>query len=167
MQIYPVNIEQRDIESSPLLQQIHFSLLRPYLVAGMGEPWIDKMSDTHAALKRCGIAAILTLTEDDPYGEMHIKAGFQQRHEPINDGESPTLDGLVRSVAFINDCLHRGEGVAVHCLEGRGRTGTVLCAWLAATEQLNGESAIHRLRRLRPFTALSPAQKLFLLDYLE
>ncbi len=60
---------------SPILQQIHFSLLASYKVAGMGEPWLNKLEETHVALAECGIGAILTLTEDNLYGDRHLAAG--------------------------------------------------------------------------------------------
>jgi len=160
-----MNGKSDDLDSLEL-QQIHFGFLVPYPVAGMGEPWIAKMAQTHADLKRCGIGAILTLTEDNLYGDHHIQAGFRLHHEPMDDGEAPTIVALERSVDFINTVLKDGVGVTVHCLEGRGRTGTVLGAWLAGREQLDGKAAITRLRSLRPFTALSISQKAFLMDYL-
>lgn len=150
----------------PLLRKIHFGFLPPYRVAGMGEPWLETMPRAHADLKAQGIGAILALTEDNLYGGHHLQAGFRLHHEPMDDGEAPAVVALERAVAFIDLALEKGEGVAVHCLEGRGRTGTVLGAWLAARENLTGEEAIMRLRSLRPFTALSLNQKAFLLDYL-
>jgi len=125
-----------------------------------------KMSETHALLKDSGIGAILTLTEDNLYGSHHLAAGFVLRHEPVDDGEPPTAQALERSVAFIEDSLIAARGVAVHCLEGRGRTGTILCAWLAFREHLNADGAIARVRQLRPYTALSMSQKEFLKNYL-
>jgi len=151
---------------APVLQEIHFGLLGTYNVAGMGEPWIEKMAETHNELRRVGIGAILTLTEDNPYADQHERAGFRICHEPIEDGEAPSVMVLESAVAFIEKNLSVSTGVAVHCLEGRGRTGTVLGAWLAVREGLSGEAAILRLRKLRPFTALSASQKAFLLDYL-
>ncbi len=163
--LQPVNKENNSVDS-PILRQIHFDFLSPYPVAGMGEPWITKMSATHALLKACGIGAILTLTEDNLYGSHHLEAGFVLRHEPVDDGEPPTAQALERSVVFIEGSLMAGRGVAVHCLEGRGRTGTILCAWLAFREHLTADGAISRVRHLRPYTALSVSQKEFLKNYL-
>ena len=150
----------------PLLDQILFGLLEPYPVAGMGEPWKSKIRETLAALREKGIGAVLTLTEEDYLGLEYASTGFLHLHAPIDDYEAPGRNTLMQAVDFIDQCLDRGEGVAVHCLEGRGRTGTVLAAWLARKENLDGEAAIRRVRSLRPVTALSPAQKQFLLDYL-
>lgn len=158
--------DNKQSQISPVLWEIHFGFLLPYRVAGMGEPWLAKMPQTHADLKENGIGAILTLTEDNIYGDHHSRAGFRIRHEPMDDGEAPAVDALERAVAFIDLALDNGGGIAVHCLEGRGRTGVVLGAWLAAKENLGGKDAINRLRLMRPYTALSPSQKAFLMDYL-
>ena len=51
-------------------------MLSPYRVAGMGEPWSMHLHRTHQLLCQQGIGAILTLTEDDLYGERNRQAGF-------------------------------------------------------------------------------------------
>ncbi len=132
----------------------------------MGEPWLSKLEETHVALKECGIGAILTLTEDNLYGDQHLAAGFRLWHEPIDDGEAPSMNAMTRALAFINKARNGDLGVAVHCLEGRGRAGTVLCAWLALKENLGTDQAITRVRALRPYTALSTNQKIFLQEYI-
>ena len=57
-------------------------------------------------------------------------------------------------------------GVAVHCLEGRGRTGTVLCAWLALKESLGPGEAIDKIHDIREHTVLTGSQRNFLYHYL-
>lgn len=151
---------------SPLAEELHFGFLGPYRVAGMGEPWLAKMETTHRFLRGQGIGAVVTLTEDDLYGHLHRAARFLHLHVPVDDGEPPDPDGTGRILRFIDACLERDTGVAVHCLEGRGRTGTVLCAWLGVRESLGSEDAIRRIRDLRPCTALAPSQQGFLHRYL-
>lgn len=150
----------------PLLQEIRFGFLYTYRVAGMSEPWPMKMDPTLALLKEQGIGAILTLTEDNLYGERYKAAGFVNAHEPIEDCEPPTREGMDRAIGFINTCLAEGCGVAVHCLEGRGRTGTVLGAWLGLQESLTPEDSIRRIHDLREHTILTPTQRSFLERYL-
>jgi len=150
-----------------LAQDLRFGFLGPYRVAGMGEPWAERMGATHRFLREQGIGAILTLTEDDLYGARHRAAGFRHLHEPVEDTEPPGPEGLRRALAFVDGCLALGTGVAVHCMEGRGRTGTVLCAWVAARESLGPEEAVRRIHGLRPCTVLSPAQRAFLFRVLE
>lgn len=148
------------------LKEIRFDFLYPYKVAGMGEPWHMKIERTQQLLAARGIGAILTLTEEDLYGKQHIKAGFLHHHEPIDDCEPPTTEGMDRAIDFIDSGLEQGHSVAVHCLEGRGRTGTVLCAWIGLQESLNPQKAIERIHELRYHTILTPSQRLFLCSYL-
>jgi atypical dual specificity phosphatase len=149
-----------------ILDEIRFAYLHSYRVAGMSEPWSMKMERTLTLLKDQGIGAILTLTEDNLYGTDYRAAGFLHHHEPIEDCEPPSTDGMDRALAFINDCLEEGHGVAVHCLEGRGRTGTVLGAWLGLRETLSPQDAIRRVYDLRERTIITPSQRAFLHRYL-
>ena len=151
----------------PLLDEIRFGFLNPYKVAGMAEPWFEKLDRTLELLKALGIGSILTLTEDDLYGKHYAAAGFLHHHEPINDCEAPSKKGMDRAISFINSSLKKGHGVAVHCLEGRGRTGTVLCAWLALKEFHNAEDAIKRIYELREYTVITDAQRDFLKRYIK
>jgi atypical dual specificity phosphatase len=152
--------------SDEIIKELRFGVLDGYPVAGMGEPWASKLPETHALLLKNAIHAVLTLTEDDLYGKHHIEAGFLHLHIPIEDCEPPTVDDMDRAVAFIDECMDQGRGVAVHCLEGRGRTGTVLAAWLGKKEALNCSDAINRIHTLRHHTVLTPSQREFLGIYL-
>jgi len=149
-----------------VLTELRFGFLHPYPVAGMGEPWSTKIEQTQKLLKSQGIGAILTLTEDDLYGGQHREAGFLHHHEPIDDCEPPTIEGMNRAIRFINVSVDGGIGVAVHCIEGRGRTGTVLAGWLGVKESLNSQDAINRINELRHHTVLTPIQREFIHLYL-
>ncbi len=149
-----------------ILNEIRFGFLHTYRVAGMAEPWSMKIEHTLQLLKGQGISAILTLTEDDLYGKKYQEAGFLHLHEPIEDCEPPIAEGMDRAVVFINSCIKKGLGVAVHCFEGRGRTGTVLCAWLGLKESLGPGEAIKRIHNLRECTVLTETQRSFLHQYL-
>lgn len=149
-----------------LLREIRFGFLHPYRVAGMGEPWHARMARTQHLLASQGIGSILTLTEDDLYGQLHTAAGFRHHHEPVDDCEPPTKESMDRAIRFIDAGLRQDHGVAVHCLEGRGRTGIVLCAWIGLTESLTAAEAMERIHALRYHTVLTPSQRSFLTSYL-
>ncbi len=149
------------------LLDINFGFLGDYPVAGMAEPWISKMTVTLDQLHQKGIRAILTLTEDDTYGDYYRRARLAHHHEPMDDGEPAPLNALERTVDFINTCIANNQPVAAHCLEGRGRTGMVLAAWLGISENIGGPEAIRRTRQLRPTTVLTKAQQACVCEFLE
>ena len=152
---------------SSILRKLNFGFVGKYMVAGMGEPWVRYLDETHALLKSLSIRAIVILTEDNLYGAHHLRAGFETLHEPIDDCHPPSLEGMVRVSTFIDTALSNNVGVVVHCLEGRGRTGVILGGWLGKREQLSAVETIRRIRQLRPVTALTRDQKSFLHKYLE
>ena len=154
-------------EKSDILTELRFGYIGNHPVAGMGEPWSSKLEETHRLLKQSGIGAILCLTEDDLYGRQHETAGFRFLHIPIDDTFPPTTDGMDLAIGFINQCIENRIGVAAHCFEGRGRTGTILCGWLGLRESLNSNDAINRIRHLRHHTVLTPSQRQFLAYYLD
>ena len=149
-----------------ILSEINFGYIGDYPVAGMGEPWSMKIGETQDILKKHGIGAILTLTEEDMYGPKHMTAGFKTCHVPIDDCEAPTMKAMENAIEFIDVSVETGLKVAVHCFEGRGRTGTVLCGWVGLKESLTGEKAIKRIYELRPCSVITPPQRKFLCEFL-
>ena len=67
-------------------------------------------------------------------------------------------------LARMSVMLRRGEVLAVHCLAGLGRTGTVLAAWLIR-EGLSAEEALRRLRLIDHQYVQSQAQEMLLHEY--
>ena len=67
-------------------------------------------------------------------------------------------------LARMSVALRRGEVLAVHCLAGLGRTGTVLAAWLVR-EGLTAGEALRRVRLIDAQYVQSEAQEALLYQF--
>lgn len=102
-----------------------------------------------AELRERGIGAVLTLTEDGLPAEALARHGLEALHVPVRDMTAPEPEELARALGFIDVQRALGRAVAVHCLMGQGRTGTILAAYLVR----NGappDEAIARVRAACP-----------------
>ncbi|NWR53705.1 DUS23 phosphatase, partial [Regulus satrapa] len=57
---------------------------------------------------------------------------------------------ILSFLQIVEEANGRGEAVAVHCMLGHGRTGTLLACYLCKERHLAGSDAIQEIRRLRP-----------------
>lgn len=81
-------------------------------------------------LRGHGIGALLTLTETPLTTGALERHGLRGLHLPVDDFHAPTTGQMLEALAFIDEARADGVAVAVHCLAGMGRTGTVLAAYL-------------------------------------
>lgn len=110
-----------------------------------------------AWLRDRGIRALLTLTESPLPAEALVAHDLASLHLPVPDLYPPTPEQLVRALAFIDAQRLQARAVAVHCLVGQGRTGTVLAAYLIrAGATVDG--ALADLRAVCPGAVENPAQ---------
>jgi atypical dual specificity phosphatase len=133
----------------------NFSWIVTGRVGGMARPRPDDL----AWLRAQGVTAILSLTERLP--EL---PGFVVHHVPVVDMTSPTLDQLHEAVGFIRGVVASGGAVVTHCTAGRGRTGTILAAYLVG-EGFAVDEALRHVRALRPGSVETPEQEEILAAY--
>ena len=102
-----------------------------------------------AELRERGIGAVLTLTEEALPEEALARYELEALHVPVRDMTAPEPEELERALGFIDVQRALGRAVAVHCLMGQGRTGTVLAAYLVRNGATPDE-AITRVRSACP-----------------
>ncbi len=114
---------------------------------GLGAP--TPLDDDLVWLRDRGIRAVLSLTETPLDAAAFARYDLAGLHLPVDDLHAPTPAQLHYALAFIDQQHARDRAVAIHCLMGQGRTGTVL----AAHRIRGGSTTDAALRELR---ALSP-----------
>jgi atypical dual specificity phosphatase len=117
-------------------------------------------------LRRAGIGAVLSLTEEALPADILAREQTEYLHLPVPDLAAPTPDQLRSALDFIDLSRSQGRGVAVHCLMGQGRTGTILAAYLIRSG-VRVDEAIARLRTICPGALSSPPQERALADFYE
>lgn len=142
-----------------------FAWLVPGRLAGAQQPGIVQAMDVDLqALRRCGVTVLITLTEKDLPQALLQQHGLRNLHLPVYDQEPPTVAQIQMLLARMSAMLRAGEVLAVHCLAGLGRTGTVLAAWLVR-EGLTAEEALRRVRLIEARYVQSQAQEQLLHAY--
>ncbi|XP_037267805.1 dual specificity protein phosphatase 23 isoform X1 [Falco rusticolus] len=68
----------------------------------------------------------------------------------VPDFSPPTPRQIQSFLQLVEEANACGEAVAVHCMLGHGRTGTMLACYLVKAQKMNGSDAIREIRRLRP-----------------
>ena len=122
----------------------NFGWLVESKLAGCGRPETEAEL---SALKAIGIKVIVSLTGTPLPPDPVSTYGFEFLHSPISGVPSPLQ--LSEIIDFVDAQNAESKPVLVHCGEGKGRTGTVLAAYLVS-KSLASDNAIRRVRDLRP-----------------
>ncbi|MEM3947521.1 MAG: dual specificity protein phosphatase family protein, partial [Metallosphaera sp.] len=85
--------------------------------------------------------------------------GLNFLHVPIPDGQPPSMGDLDKIMNWLKD----GTNV-VHCVAGKGRTGTVLAAYLIMNEGLSPDQAVDEVRRYQSGAIATMQQLIFLYE---
>jgi len=81
-------------------------------------------------------------------------------HMRVEDYGAPSLKELDNTIDYIKGHIDKKNPVMVHCAAGKGRTGTVLAAYLLKEQKnLHACEAISNIRKLRPGSVQSETQR--------
>jgi atypical dual specificity phosphatase len=122
----------------------NFSWLEKSKVAACGRP---ETETELIAAKEQGIRAIVSLTGTPLNPEVVNRLGFEYMHSHISG--APSIEQLDAIIGFIDQKNAESKPVLVHCGEGKGRTGTVLAAYLVS-HGYTADEAIRIVRAKRP-----------------
>lgn len=115
------------------------------------------------ALEREGITAVVNLrTEFDDAA--HGLAFPHYCYLPTVDDDSPSSEHFQRGVDFIQAQIATGGKVYIHCKAGVGRAPTLAAAYLVAQGD-SLDTAIARIKQVRPFITITPPQMAALQTY--
>ncbi len=100
-------------------------------------------------LAELGITTIVALFETPPDTSAAMRRGLRYIHLPYEDMTPPSPELIREFVGLMEGAFASGEKVAVHCMAGLGRTGTLIACYLVHTGSGPAE-AIEYVRGRRP-----------------
>jgi atypical dual specificity phosphatase len=86
-------------------------------------------------------------------------------HLRVEDYGAPSIEEIDNTVDYIQHQIDNGKPVVVHCAAGKGRTGTILAAYLMKKDNLTAEQAIRKIRNIRPGSIQSTIQEMTISMY--
>ena len=99
---------------------------------------------------------------DDPSNlDVYERAGIPYLWLPTKGGTAPSQEQIQDVQAFIEQQNCLGNGVAIHCTNGKRRTGTMLAAYLIQSGSSYGD-AMQTIAIANPDLELREAQTTFL-----
>ena len=86
-------------------------------------------------------------------------------HLRVEDFGAPSIEEIASTVDYIQHQIDNTKPVMVHCAAGKGRTGTILAAYVLKKENLTADQAIKKIRDLRPGSIQSNIQEMTISMY--
>lgn len=136
-----------------------FSEITPRLWVG-GAPTYER---DFQALLELGITAVMDMrAERAAEPEFFAEHGIAHRQYRVPDVTVPGPDVLTDAVAWIDEQIADGRTVLIHCAKGRGRSATVVAAYLMRSEGLSFDEANQVMRSRRRLVKLQDRHRIVL-----
>jgi predicted protein tyrosine phosphatase len=134
-----------------LLGNIWFSQVTPTLWLG-GAPTYGR---DFRELLRLGITAVVDMRAERPADAAFFDShDIAHRQYQVPDVAVPAEDILTDAVDWIAARIREGRVVLIHCAKGRGRSATVLAAYLMDAQGMTFDEVDELLTRKRPLVKL-------------
>jgi atypical dual specificity phosphatase len=147
----------------------NFSWIIDNKLAASGTPMSSQQSTW---LIKHNIQSIVTLREFPIPNDWIINNGkFSIKKDDykfvyVKDYGVPTLEVMNNIVDYIYTKITKeNKSLVVHCAAGKGRTGTILAAYLMKKDKITANNAIKKIRTLRPGSIQSNVQEEILYEY--
>ena len=122
-----------------------------------------------------GVTRVLSLVEDfeleDGWLNRPVKSqdwidrSLEVKHIPAEDFLPVKAHEIAEGIEYLAQMLDEGHTVYVHCKAGRGRSATIVIAYLMQYQGISLEEAIAFVKEQRPQINLNPSQRQAILDY--
>lgn len=134
----------------------NFSWVIKDKLAGSGRPMTYRQFLWLVAQR---IDSIITVREGPLSSDWFAANSIDHVHLNVKDYGAPSLEQLYNTIDFMEKQIDKGKRVLVHCAAGKGRTGTILAAYLLKEENLTAAQAINKIRKLRPGSIQTKTQE--------
>jgi atypical dual specificity phosphatase len=133
-----------------------FTQILPELWLG-GAPTYER---DHEVMLKSGITAVLD-TRQERIGDLRFYERHGMTHAKIGvpDVTVPDAETISAGVDWVAEQIADGRTVLVHCAKGRGRSATVVAAYLMREKGMTYDEARRMMNSKRPLTNLEPKHR--------
>jgi atypical dual specificity phosphatase len=151
-----------------LARRLNFSVVLPGRLAGLGWPFRRDVPPESVVelLRETGVSVLVNLSgEPYPAAARAALAGIRLLDLPVDDFTPPSPE-QVDALWALFTALPQGQALALHCVAGIGRTGTLLACLLGRERGLVAAEAVDQIRLLRPGSVETEAQEELIAEWL-